>query len=135
MTELLALVMFELVAAAWLRVVPTVVVTVRRLHLGASGLALPGVVLIRDGAGEHVLRHELAHQDQYRRYGVTGTALRIGGHYVLELARALRATKEVPSFYSLWARHPLEVEANRAMCRCGPLARHVAVNTTCHRRR
>lgn len=134
MTELLVLVMFELVMAVWLRVVPTVVVTVRRLHMGASGLALPGVVFIREGAGEHVLRHELAHQDQLRRYGVVGTLIRLGGHYLLGLGRALRATKKVPAFFTLWARHPLELEANAAMCRGGPLPRHVHVDEIRRRR-
>ena len=55
---------------AWVLVVPVVVIRVRSLHVrGALGLALPGFILMT-GAGwsEGVLRHELEHQRQMRRY-------------------------------------------------------------------
>ncbi|MBK8997610.1 MAG: hypothetical protein IPM35_17920 [Myxococcales bacterium] len=48
--DLGAIVGVNLVLWVWVLCVPTVVMKVRWLHLGAQGLALPGVILLRNGS-------------------------------------------------------------------------------------
>ena len=108
--------------ALWLWVwrVPPIVLTVRRLPLGGLGLALPGLVLLLDDhATEPVLRHELVHQQQMRRYSPLGTSLLLGWHYGVGFLRLRRMGRR--AFWSLWATNPLEQEALREMNRTEPL--------------
>ena len=112
---------------AWVLVVPVVVIRVRSLHVrGALGLALPGFILMT-GAGwsEGVLRHELEHQRQMRRYSPWGAALILGWHYGRGSIRELVQHGRLPPFWSLWASCPLERAANAAMTRRDPLPRHI----------
>lgn len=106
----------------WVCLVPTAVIRVRRLHLGALGLALPGLVMLDRGcASERILRHELAHQRQMRRYTPLGVALALGWHYGWGFIRRRRLNREV--FWDLWRTNPLELEAIEAMDLTRPLPR------------
>lgn len=119
----------NLVLWAWVWAVPPRLVWVRRLFGGAQGLALPGLILILarlkpDGSGgpgpaAAVLRHELVHRDQMRRYSPLGTALLLGWHYG---AGFLRQRGRV-SFLDLYRANPLEREAFRGQERRDPLPR------------
>lgn len=128
----------NLVLWAWVWAVPPRLVWVRHLFGGAQGLALPGLILIperfrtdeTDGTGESqrtdcpdraevILRHELVHRDQMRRYSPLGTAILLGWHYA---AGFLRHRGRV-SFLSLYLANPLELEAFRGQNRRDPLPR------------
>lgn len=114
----------NLVLWAWVWLVPTLVVRVKRIHAGALGLALPGVVLLRSGVGEEVLRHEMQHIRQFRRYSPCGASVLLAWYYAVPALRVRRRTGCWPSFWSLWRSNPLEIEANRAMGESGPMPRH-----------
>ena len=44
---------------------------------GADGITLPGLVIVRSGhVSPYLLRHELVHVRQWRRYGVVGFSVR-----------------------------------------------------------
>jgi len=106
----------------WLWAVPTFVVTVPWLPLGGLGMALPGVVLLhRRAALDLVLRHELVHQQQLRRFTPLGAALLLGWHYGKGFLRQLLRGRL--SFLELWRSNPLEQEANRRMYAREPLPR------------
>lgn len=111
-------------AVLWLGllVLPTVVVRVDRLHLGAYGLALPGVVFLVGDAGEGVLRHELEHQRQMLRYTPFGVAAFLGVWYGVGLLRGRH------TFRQLWEKNPLERGANAAMAGRDPLPRRFAID-------
>ncbi len=111
-------------AGLWLvlLVLPTLVVRVDRLHLGAYGLALPGVVFLAGDAGEPVLRHELEHQRQMRRYSPFGVAAFLGVWYGVGLLRRRH------TFWQLWEMNPLERGANAAMAGHEPLPRTITVD-------
>lgn len=66
---------------AWVWLVPTFVVHVERIHAGALGVALPGVILLRRGTDEKVLRHEIQHVRQLLRYSPFGASLLLAWHY------------------------------------------------------
>lgn len=108
----------------WVLVVPPRAVRVRTLHVpGAKGLALPGYVLIAQDwwDDEGVVRHELEHLAQMRRYSPLGVAMMLGWHYgVATFALRLR-TGRWPSFKERWESNPLEQGAIRAMAATGPL--------------
>ena len=87
---------------------------VDRLHMGARGLALPGLVLLRYGETKMSLKHELTHIQQYRRYSPLGVALILGWHYGYGFYRQWRAGRSF-NFWTLWAKNPLEIEANKIM--------------------
>lgn len=110
---------------AWVLLVPPVVIKVRRLHVrGALGLALPGLIFLTPQAwNEQVLRHELAHQQQMRRYSPLGASLLLGWHYGIGLIRWRMRTGTWPSIWNLWHDIPLEREANEAMKASAPLPR------------
>lgn len=95
----------------WVLFMPTRVVRVDSLYLGARGLALPGVVLLTKDAGEDVLRHELVHQQQYRRYSPLGVALFLGVWYGIGFMVGWRRGNGRALFQRLWAANPLERQA------------------------
>ncbi len=107
---------------AWIAVVPALVVRVRRVPFGAMGMALPGLILLHRDMGESVIRHELVHQDQMRRWSPLGAAVLLGlfyGRGFLQHRRLDRST-----FMRLYAQNPMELEANRLMFEGTPLSRH-----------
>jgi len=117
---LLLLLATNLTLWLWVWRVPPIVLTVRSLPLGGLGLALPGLILLQDVyATEPVLRHELVHQQQMRRYSPLGTSLLLGWHYGVGFLRLRRMGRV--AFWSLWATNPLEHEALRGMNRTEPL--------------
>lgn len=105
----------------WVWISPVIVVRVRWVPMGALGMALPGVILLRWDVGERVLRHELGHQDQLRRWSPLGIALYLGWYYgkgFLLHRRVDRAT-----FQRLYRANPLEKEACDRMDATTPLPR------------
>lgn len=110
---------------AWVMVFPVVVIQVPRLHLEARGLALPGFILATPYLGEAGLRHEMAHQKQYRKWSPLGVAAFLGWHYGKGYLQGYLRHKRWPSFWSLWQTNPLEIEANAAMEAGQPIPRHV----------
>lgn len=111
----------------WVWLVPTCVVRVDRIYAGAQGLALPGVVLLRRATDERVLRHEMQHIRQLRRYSPFGVSLLLAWHYTVPAIQHRRRTGRWPDFWYLWRNNPLEVEANRAMHDSSPLPPHFVI--------
>lgn len=117
------------VAAAlwlWVAVMPPTVVRVRRLHVrGARAVTLPGLILVTEDAwdDERVIRHELEHHTQLRRFSPFGVAAFLGCHYVVGSVRRRVRDGRWPSFASMWETNPLERAAVRAMETSGPLPR------------
>lgn len=106
----------------WMAWGPVVVQKVRWLPLGGLGLALPGLILLRPEAWrEEILRHELAHQAQMRRWSPLGAALILGWHYGRGFVTA--RTIDRATFMDLYQSNPLEREAFAAMHENGPLPR------------
>lgn len=109
---------------AWTLLVPVRVLEVRRLPGGALGMALPGLVLLtRAGWCRAVLRHELAHQRQMRRWSPLGAALALAWHYGLAPLGQLLRRGRAPGLRELYRTCPLEREANAAMVLQHPLER------------
>jgi len=115
---------------AWVWLVPTFVIRVQRIYAGALGLALPGLILLRRDVDESVLRHELQHVRQLRRYSPLGASLLLAWHYSVPAIRHRHRTGRWPSFWTLWQKNPLEIEANRAMRETKPLPRYWTVGKT-----
>lgn len=100
----------------WVLLVPPRIVRVRWLPSGALGLALPGLVLLTTvGDCRAVLRHELTHHLQMRRWSPLGVALQLGWHYLLRPLLQWVRGGDLPSFHDLYRTCPLEQEANAAM--------------------
>ena len=58
---------------------------------GADGITLGSLVIVREGkATPYLLRHELVHVRQWRRYGVFGFGVRYLGSYLLWRLRRKR---------------------------------------------
>lgn len=122
LTELAVLLIVNISLWLWVWCIPTRVFQVPRLYVGAHGLALPGVILLtRQAYLEKVLRHELAHQKQMRRYSPLGASFLLGYYYSQAFLRARLKTGAWPTFLSLWHTNPLEIEANEAMHSTQPL--------------
>lgn len=73
---------------------------------GADGITLGSTVIVRSGHehSAHLLRHELVHVRQWRRYGVVGFTLRYLGAYTVWRIR-------LKGHHGAYARIPLEIEA------------------------
>lgn len=125
--EVLFVLLIATILWLWVLLVPPFVIPVKRLHVkGALGLALPGFIFLTPGAwDERVLRHELAHIRQMRRYSPLGVAALLGWHYGAGVVRHVLRVGGLPSFWSLWERNPLEQEANREMDSDEPLPKLV----------
>lgn len=73
---------------------------------GADGFTLRSLVIVRRGkASPYLLRHELVHVRQWRRYGVFGFGVRYIGHYALWRARR-------KGHRGAYLRIPMEIEAD-----------------------
>jgi len=71
---------------------------------GSDGLTIGSTVIVRRGYSERLLRHELVHVRQWRRFGFVGFMARYLGSYLLWRIR-LKGHKG-----AYW-RIPLEIEA------------------------
>ena len=73
---------------------------------GAHGITLGSLVIVREGkATPYLLRHELVHVRQWRRYGVIGFGIRYVGSYVLWRVRR-------KGHRGAYLRIPMEIEAD-----------------------
>jgi hypothetical protein len=118
--------LLELNLALWLWVwlVPTLVLRFRHLPEGILGLALPGVVLVRPETFTlGILRHELTHIRQMRRWSPLGTCLAQGFSYILRPLWILLTQRRRPGMNELYRLNPLEREAFAAMDEDRPLPR------------
>ena len=72
---------------------------------GFDGITLGRLVIVRRGkVSPELLRHEMVHVRQWRRYGVLGFSLRYAGHYVLWRVRG-------KGHRGAYLRIPMEIEA------------------------
>jgi hypothetical protein len=73
---------------------------------GASGITVGNLVIVRKGkASEYLLRHELVHVRQWRRFGTVGFLARYLGAYALGRLRR-------KGHHGAYLRIPLEIEAD-----------------------
>lgn len=73
---------------------------------GADGITLGSLVIVRRGkASPYLLRHELVHVRQWKRFGVAGFAGRYVGPYLLWRLRG-------KNHRGAYLRIPLEIEAD-----------------------
>lgn len=101
----------------------THVVYTQRLHIqGAKALALPGVIILVDHGSHNIpiIRHEMVHQEQYKRYTPFGVSVLLGWHYGMGFWKQWRS-KQPLSFWLLWSSNPLEIEANKRMYDNSPI--------------
>ena len=108
--------MLNLALWIWVWLFPILVKPVGRLPYGAPGLALPGIILLTHPDNAFVLRHELAHIAQFRRYSPLGAHLLIAWHYGRHALSTRRRTGHWPSKLELWSANPLEIAANQQAC-------------------
>mgnify|MGYP003333842991 FL=1 len=72
---------------------------------GFDGITLGRLVIVRRGkVSPELLRHEMVHVRQWRRYGVLGFSLRYAGHYLLWRVRG-------KGHRGAYLRIPMEIEA------------------------
>lgn len=101
---------------------PPIVIRVRRLPVhGAKGLLVLSFIFLRYDVGEVVLRHELVHWEQQRRYTPIGAMLFNGWHYGKAFIRR-------ESFICAWRNNPFEKEANEKMFQSTPIRKVWRVN-------
>ena len=73
---------------------------------GAAGITLGSLVIVRTGAeSPYLLRHELVHVRQWKRFGVIGFGVRYLGSYALWRVRR-------KGHHGAYLRIPLEIEAD-----------------------
>ncbi len=73
---------------------------------GSDGLTIGSLVIVREGkATPYLLRHELVHVRQWRRYGVAGFSARYVGSYLLWRLRR-------KGHRGAYLRIPMEIEAD-----------------------
>ena len=116
--------LLELDAALWLWVwlVPTLVLRFRWLPSNIQGVAFPGLVLVRaETFTKAILRHELTHVRQMRRWSPLGTWLAQAWSYLLRPCWILARHRRWPGLWELYYGNPLEREAFAAMNEEGPL--------------
>jgi hypothetical protein len=123
--ELLPLLELNGLLWLWVWVVPTLVLRIPFLPGGILGLALPGVVLVRPETYTlRILRHELWHVRQMRRWSPMGVGLAQLVRYLLLPAAILLTQRRWPGLGELYRSNPLERAAFAAMDREDPLPRH-----------
>jgi len=123
-SDVLTLLVLNLALWLWVWAAPTLVLRFRFLPEGISGLALPGLILVRAEAYTwRLLRHELAHVRQMRRWSPLGICLAQCFSYLLRPAGILLVRRRLPSLGELYRSNPLEREAFAAMDQAGPLPR------------
>ncbi|MDR3673675.1 MAG: hypothetical protein P4L36_22720 [Holophaga sp.] len=124
-SELLPLLELDLLLWAWVWAVPTLVLRFRFLPPGILGVALPGLVLVRSETYTlPILRHELFHVRQMRRWSPMGVWLAQMFRYLLHPMGILVRQRRWPSLSELYWSNPLERNAFAAMEREDPLPRH-----------
>jgi hypothetical protein len=73
---------------------------------GVDGITLGSLVIVRSGkVTPYLLRHELVHVRQWRRYGAVGFAVRYFGHYLVWRLRR-------KGHRGAYLRIPMEIEAD-----------------------
>ena len=123
-SDLFFVLALDLVLWAWVWAVPTLVLRSSHLPEGILGLALPGLILVRpETFTVAILRHELTHVRQMRRWSPLGTCLAQGVSYLLRPLWILLGQRRLPSLRELYHLNPLEREAFAAMDQEGPLPR------------
>lgn len=123
-SDLLALLAIDLVLWLWVWAAPTLVLRFRFLPDGILGVALPGLVLVRaETYTWKILRHELTHVRQMRRWSPLGTWLAQAWSYLLRPLGILVTQRRWPGMRELYWANPLEREAFAAMERLDPLPR------------
>jgi hypothetical protein len=122
--ELLPLLEIDLVLWLWVWLAPTLVLRFRHLPDGILGVALPGLILVRaETFSLAILRHELTHVRQMRRWSPLGTYLAQIWSYLLKPLGILLSERRWPGMRELYHANPLEREAYAAMDGDGPLPR------------
>jgi hypothetical protein len=116
-----------LFALTWLISLLPPVILRGRFRVPAGGLALPGLIFLSDevlNSGEahltSVMRHEMVHIQQMRRYSPFVTALMLAYHYAPWLRRPTQA-----HMMELYHKNPLEIKAHAKMSIPTPLMKHV----------
>jgi hypothetical protein len=111
-----------LILEIMLRVKPVRIVNVSKLHIkGAKALALPGYIFMTpDVQGcQSVIRHEMTHQDQMKRYTIFGVSCILGWHYGFGMVKSFfrnpKGFSMRNTFWGLRQTNPLEIEANENM--------------------
>ena len=123
-TDLVPLLELNLILWLWVWMVPTLVLRFRFLPSGILGVALPGVILVRaETFTPRILRHELVHVRQMRRWSPLGTWLAQVYSYILRPLAILLAQRRWPGLGELYRLNPLEREAFADMDREGPVPR------------
>lgn len=123
-TELLPLLEFNCLLWLWVWVVPTLVLRFRFLPGGILGVALPGLILVRaETFTWRILRHELFHVRQMRRWSPLGIWLSQAYNYLLRPLAILISQRRWPGLGELYRSNPLERHAFEAMDRDTPLPR------------
>jgi len=123
-SELWPILALDLVLWLWVWLAPTLVLPCRFLPEGILGLALPGLVLVRPETYTWaILRHELTHIRQMRRWSPLGTWLAQAFSYLVRPLWILLGQRRLPSLRELYRLNPLEREAFAAMDQDGPLPR------------
>jgi hypothetical protein len=130
-SDLLPVLELNVLLWAWVWLVPTLVVPFRFLPEGIQGLALPGLVLVRREAySRRLLRHELTHVRQMRRWSPLGIALAQGWNYLVRPLVILVRERRRPGLSELYFSNPREREAFAAMDDDGPLPRYFGPRPT-----
>ena len=123
-SELLPLLAVNTVLWLWIWLAPPLVLRFRYLPENILGLALPGLILVRPETYTlRILRHELIHQRQMRRWSPMGTYLVQAWNYFLRPMGILLAHRRWPGLRELYQANPLEREAFAAMDRDDELPR------------
>jgi len=123
-SDLFVLLLLDLALWLWVWAAPTLVLRFRFLPDGILGLALPGLVLVRaETYTWRILRHELTHVRQMRRWSPLGTYLAQVWSYLLRPLGILLFQRRRPGIWELYRCNPLEQEAFAAMDEDGPLPR------------
>lgn len=116
----------------WVWLVPTLVLRFPFLPSGILGVALPGLVLVRaETFTWRVLRHELFHVRQMRRWSPLGTYLAQLYSYLLRPLGILLLQRRWPGLDELYRANPLERAAFAAMDREDPLPRTWGARPPC----
>jgi hypothetical protein len=118
------LVALDLALWLWVWAVPTLVLRFRHLPDGILGLALPGLILVRpETFTTAILRHELTHLRQMRRWSPLGTWVAQFFNYLVRPCWIVLGQRRRPRLRELYWSNPLEREAFAAMDQEGPLPR------------
>ena len=114
--ELLAILLGNGLLWLWVWLAPPLVVRANWLPGSILGLAFPGLILVRpETFTGRILRHELTHIRQMRRWSPLGTYLAQAWNYLLRPLAILLRQRRRPGIWELYWSNPLEREAFAAM--------------------